>query len=193
MPRRWRQAAGRDASCSLIGGEGTIGKVIGEQREQRAPQEGGFARAEGLRLRVEGAGASASAILASGGVTAPVMAALHAGPAALEEGALCVGVCAMGWRWTVVTDFVASDRRALHFSSAAHHDQSAGAREARRERPSGKAGKRGRLGCRPAWPESAAKKRRAGLSVGRLRRREPRWLATATWPALLPSVGQAPG
>jgi len=48
---RWRQAAGRDASCSLIGGEGKIGKVIGEQREQRAPQEGGFARAEGLRLR----------------------------------------------------------------------------------------------------------------------------------------------
>ncbi|MEN9632447.1 MAG: hypothetical protein RL077_851 [Verrucomicrobiota bacterium] len=76
---RWRQAAGRDASCSLIGGEGKIGKVIGEQREQRAPQEGGVREVRGFAV--------AGAILAPSGVTAPVVAALHAGLAALDEGA----------------------------------------------------------------------------------------------------------
>lgn len=158
---RWRQAAGRDASCSLIGGEGKIGKVIGEQREQRAPQEGGFARFGGLRLRERLRVRERERVRVRVRVRSSPPAASRRQWWRLSTPAqrpwmrvrLCVGVCAVGWRWTVATDFVGSDRRAFHCPGAAHHDQSASAREVRRERPSGQA-------WTPRWPTSRGRNRR---------------------------------
>lgn len=80
-------------------------------------------------IRVGRGVAGAGTSLAPDAVTAPVMADLHAGPVALDEGGLLRrGVRGGLGAGPVGTDFVGSERRALHRPGAAYPDQGAGAR-----------------------------------------------------------------